>query len=533
MTEATRPNWPSIPALLAGSEQRHAERTAVLDGSTALTYPELAAEARRFAAALIESGVGQGDRVAIWCFNCVEWVVAVLGIFSAGAVLVPVNTRFKGHEAAEILRRSGVRTLVTVTDFLGTDYLALLAGSGVPLPALETVVLARGRTEQAISDAADWTTFLGRASPAALEEVQRRSAGLGPEDPSDILFTSGTTGVPKGVVMTHGRTLTVASDWVAMSGLRAGDVYLQVNPYFHMFGLKAGILASVVAGATMLPEAVFDVDAVLARVESDRVTVLPGAPTIYQSILDHRDRDRHDLSSLRVAVTGAADIPVELIHRVQQELPFRTVITGYGLTEGGTACATSENDDSEAIASTVGRARPGFELRIVGEGERDVASGEAGEVLLRGGSVMAGYLDDPEETAKVLSADGWLRTGDLGVLDDAGRLRIVGRVKDMFIVGGFNAYPAEIENALMRHPAVRQAAVIGIPDHRLGEVGMAFVVISDPVTAEDIIEWSRDQMANFKVPRAVEIVDELPLNATGKVMKDALRQRAAATGHTA
>jgi acyl-CoA synthetase (AMP-forming)/AMP-acid ligase II len=356
---------------------------------------------------------------------------------------------------------------------------------------------------------------------------------LGPEDPSDILFTSGTTGVPKGVVMTHGRTLTVASDWVAMSGLQEGDVYLQVNPYFHMFGLKAGILASIVAGATMLPEAVFDVDGVLSRVEAERVTVLPGAPTIYQAILDHPDRQKHDLSSLRVAVTGAADIPVKLIHRVQQELPFRTIITGYGLTEGGTACATSEDDDPETIATTVGRARPSFELRIVGEGDRDVAAGEAGEVLLRGGSVMAGYLDDPEETAHVLSADGWLRTGDLGVLDDAGRLRIVGRVKDMFIVGGFNAYPAEIENALLRHPSIRQAAVIGIPDHRLGEVGMAFVVTSDSMTADDIIEWSRNQMANYKVPRAVEIVDALPVSATGKVMKDTLRERAAAASRPA
>jgi acyl-CoA synthetase (AMP-forming)/AMP-acid ligase II len=268
---------------------------------------------------------------------------------------------------------------------------------------------------------------------------------------------------------------------------------------------------------------------VLSRVETERVTVLPGAPTIYQSILDHPDRDTRDLSSLRVAVTGAADIPVELIHRVQQELPFDTIITGYGLTEGGTACATSEGDDSEAIATTVGRARPGFEVRIVGEGDRDVAVGEAGEVLLRGGSIMAGYLDDPEGTAKVLSDDGWLRTGDLGVLDEFGRLRIVGRVKDMFIVGGFNAYPAEIENALLRHPSIRQAAVIGIPDHRLGEVGMAFVVTSGPTTTEEIIEWSRDQMANYKVPRAVEIVDELPLNATGKVIKDVLRERAAVT----
>jgi acyl-CoA synthetase (AMP-forming)/AMP-acid ligase II len=295
-----------------------------------------------------------------------------------------------------------------------------------------------------------------------------------------------------------------------------------------MFGLKAGILASVASGATMLPEPVFDVDRVLARVAAERVTVLPGPPTLYQSILDHPQRGQHDLSSLRVAVTGSADIPVELIRRVDDELPFSNIVTGYGLTEAGTACATSEGDDAEAVATTVGRPRPGFELRIVGDGDVDVETGQSGEVLLRGGSVMAGYLDDPEETQKVLSDDGWLRTGDLGQVDEAGRLRIVGRVKDMFIVGGFNAYPAEIENALLRHPAVQQAAVIGIPDHRLGEVGMAFVVVSDDVSGDDIIEWSRNEMANYKVPRVVEVVDALPLNATGKVLKDVLRERAPA-----
>jgi acyl-CoA synthetase (AMP-forming)/AMP-acid ligase II len=312
-----------------------------------------------------------------------------------------------------------------------------------------------------------------------------------------------------------------------MTGLTAGDRYLMVNPYFHMFGLKAGILASVAAGATMLPEAVFDVDRVLARVAAEKVTVLPGPPTLYQSILDHPERDRHDLSTLRVAVTGAADIPVELIRRIVDELPFPTIITGYGLTEGGTAAATSPDDEVETIATTVGRPRPGFELRIVdGDGE-DVPAGASGEILLRGGSIMSHYLDDPEATALARSEDGWLRTGDLGVVDDAGCLRIVGRAKDMFIVGGFNAYPAEIENALLRHPDIAQAAVIGVPDQHLGEVGMAFVVArpgSSPAAGQ-IIEWAREQMANYKAPRAVEIIDELPLNATGKVEKKALRER--------
>ena len=304
-----------------------------------------------------------------------------------------------------------------------------------------------------------------------------------------------------------------------------------VNPYFHMFGLKAGILACVASGATMLPQPVFDVDRVLERVTAEQVTVLPGPPTLYQSILDHPRRSSYDLSTLRVAVTGAADIPVELIRRVREELPFQFIVTGYGLTEAGTASATGPDDDFEAIATTVGSARPGFEIRIVDTEGADVPAGQPGEVVVRGGSVMSHYLDDPEATAAALSADGWLRTGDLGAVDGGGRLRIVGRVKDMFLVGGFNAYPAEIENALLRHPDITAAAVIGIPDHRLGEVGMAFVVLRAGATVgeADVIAWSREQMANYKVPRRVEIVDALPLNATGKVLKDELRARVAVT----
>ena len=515
----------TIPAVAAAAAEQFADRTAIEDGGTRLTYTELAEEARTFGAALVASGLEPGERVAVWANNCARWVVALLGLSQAGGVLVPVNTRFKGGEAADILDRSRARVLVTVTDFLGTDYVAMLRATGVELPALDTVVVVSGPVP---GGAVSWEGFMARATHSHRVLVDRRCSGLGPDDVSDILFTSGTTGVPKGVVMTHRRTLCVATDWVAMTGLSAGDRYLMVNPYFHMFGLKAGILASVASGATMLPEAVFDVDRILERVDREQVTVLPGPPTLYQSILDHPDRARHRLSTLRVAVTGAADIPVELVRRVLDELPFTTVITGYGLTEAGTAAATSPGDDVETIATTVGRPRPGFELRIVGD-HGDVPTGESGEVVLRGGSVMAGYLDDPEATGRALSPEGWLRTGDLGVIDGAGCLQIVGRVKDMFIVGGFNAYPAEIENILLRHPDISQAAVIGIPDERLGEVGMAFVVTrAGKGSPSDIIDWARDQMANYKVPRAVAVLDELPVNATGKVMKDTLRQLAAA-----
>ena len=517
----------TIAALARSAGERFGAHVAVVDGHVRLTYAELVRAAWEFASALAASGFEPGDRAAIWSYNSVEWVIAFLGLEQAGGVLVPVNTRFKGAEAAHVLSRSGAKVLVTVGEFLGTDYLSMLDRAGTDLPALETRILARGGTE---SEAVGWRDFLSRATPDSTAEVARREQAIGPDDPSDILFTSGTTGAPKGVVMTHGRTLQVATDWVAMTGLAADDRYLMVNPYFHMFGLKAGILACLVSGACMMPEPVFDPDRVLARIAAEGVSVLPGAPTVYQAILDHPDRDRYDLSSLRVAVTGAADIPVALIRRVYEELPFSVVITGYGLTEAGTATSTDPGDDPEVVATTVGRPRPGFELRICGDGCDEPSEGEPGEVLLRGGSVMSHYLDDPGATASAVSADGWLHTGDLGVVDRAGRLRIVGRLKDMLIVGGFNVYPAEVENVLSRHPAIAQAAVIGVPDHRLGEVGLAFIVAraGSAADAEEIIDWSRSQMANYKVPRYVELVPELPVNATGKVEKDRLRELASA-----
>jgi acyl-CoA synthetase (AMP-forming)/AMP-acid ligase II len=520
----------SIPALLEGTAERYGELPAVVDGDLTLSYEELVEQSGTFAAALVAAGFEVGDRASIWLFNSAQWIVAMLGVSSAGGVLVPINTRFKGGEAAVILGRSRASVLVTTTEFLGINYLAMLAAADADLPDLRVRVVATGA---APAGSVSWDSFMVTATPEARAEVDRRCRVLESDDLSDILFTSGTTGVPKGVVMTHGRTLSVATDWVAMTGLIPGDRYLMVNPYFHMFGFKAGILASVAAGATMLPEPTFDVDRVLTRVAAEQVTVLPGPPTLYQSLLDHPDRAKHDVSSLRVAVTGSADIPIGLIRRVFDELPFPTIVSGYGLTEAGTANSTGLGDDPEAIATTVGGVRPGFEMRVVNETGDDLPNGEAGEVLLRGPSVMSHYLDDPDATVATLSSDGWLRTGDIGVIDAAKRLRIVGRAKDMFIVGGFNAYPAEIENAMLGHPQIASAAVIGIPDNRLGEVGMAFVVLNSGADTGEpqIIEWCRAQMANYKVPRVIEIVDALPLNATGKVMKDELRERAAARTH--
>ena len=522
--------WPSIPAMALDAAARFGDATAVLDGDHRLSFTDLVGRARRVTAALVACGLEPGERAAIWSPNRREWLVAALGILGAGGAVVPLNTRFKGEEVRYIVERSGARVVFTVGEFLDFDYAGTLAGLRRQLPNLRTVVGfdTGSGAEQSLPE------FESTGDAVDDGAVDARIAAVDGDDVSDVLFTSGTTGAPKGVVMTHAQTLRQFSDWCDMAGLVEGDRYLIVNPFFHMFGYKAGCLASLMRGATIIPKAVFAVDDLLRTVADESVTVFPGPPTVYQSILDHPERDAHDLSSLRVAVTGAADIPVELIRRMAEELPFRLIVTGYGLTEAGTVTGTAPDDDFTTIATTVGRPRPGLEIRVVGDGGVERPTGEAGELLVRGYSVMRGYLDDPDATMAAIDAEGWLHTGDLATVDERGCVRIVGRSKDMFIVGGFNAYPAEIENLLLAHPAVARAAVVGMPDERLGEVGMAFVVAAPGATLspDELIAWSREAMANYKVPRVVELVDELPVNAAGKVEKETLRARAAARAST-
>ena len=520
------PPWqqPTIPAVLSAAAARYGDAPFLEDGRV-LGFRELDAEALRAARALLAAGLEKGDRAAIWAPNIWEWVVAALGIHLAGGVLVPINTRFRGAEAGYVLRRSRARLLFTVGTFLGTDYLAALAEE--ELPDLERRVVLRGEGGGAQS----FDDFLAAAEAVPESAARERAASVTTGDLSDMLFTSGTTGHPKGVMTAHGQNVRAYATWSEVVGLREGDRYLVVNPFFHAFGYKAGWLASLMRGATVLPHAVFDVPEVLRRVGREGVSVLPGPPALYQSILAHPERDRYDLSNLRLAVTGAAAIPVELIHRMRDELGFETIITGYGLTECcGIVSMCRYDDDPETIATTSGRAIPGVEVRCVDREGKEVPRGEPGEVVVRGYNVMRGYFEDPEETARTIDAEGWLHTGDVAVMDDRGYLRITDRIKDMFIMGGFNCYPAEIENLMFAHPEIAQVAVIGIPDARMGEVGMAFVV---PVpgtapTPEAIIAWCREHMANYKVPRRVEIVPELPTNASGKVMKFLLRERVAA-----
>jgi HIP---CoA ligase len=514
----------TVPRLLDDAAARFGDASALEDGDARLSFAGLARAARGVARACLAAGLERGDRVAIWAPNGWKWVVAALGVQSAGGVLVGLNTRFKAGDAAYVLRKSGARLAFAPEEFLGTRYVDVLLGQ--ELPALERVVALEGGA----GAAADWDAFLTAGEAVPETEAARRAQAVSPDDLSDLIFTSGTTGHPKGVMTSHGQNLRAFASWCDIAGLRAGDRYLIVNPFFHSFGYKAGCLACLMRGATNLPHAVFDAQVVFERIGRDRVSVLPGTPTLFQSILSHPERERYDLSALRMATIGGAAVPVELIRRMRDELGFETVISAYGLTEScGIVSMCRDDDDAETIANTSGRAIPGVEVRCVDEAGREVPRGRPGEVTVRGYTVMRGYFDDPEETARAIDADGWLHTGDVAVMDERGYLRITDRIKDMFIVGGLNCYPAEIESLLYGSGLFAQVAVVGVPDERMGEVGMAFVVPTPGtrVSAEDVIAWCRENMANYKVPRYVEVRDALPMNAMGKVTKYVLRREAA------
>jgi HIP---CoA ligase len=557
----------TLCALMEESAKRYGSRLAVIDGSRRLSYAELAAQARAMTRALMAAGVQAGDRVAVWLPNTAHWLVAALGAHGAGASLVPMNTRYTGYEAAEVLRRTGARVLFLPDRFLGQDYLAALmqAASGAsasgasasgasasgasasgasppgPVSGLDQLTLAvrvpveAGDQEQGDGGEAapppgvvSWEHLLARADQTSEESARARAARVQSDDVADIIFTSGTTGAPKGAVSTHRQTIAVAAAWAERAQATDRDVYMIIAPFFHTFGYKAGWVVALLCGATIVPQLTFNIDRVLEQIERERVTMLPGPPTIFQELLAHPRRDQHDLSSLRLVVTGAAMVPVALIERMWTELAIETILTAYGLTEAVVVTMCLPGDDAQTISGTCGCAAADFEIRIAGADGQELGSGDDGEVQLRGPNVMVGYLDDPAATRAAIEPDGWLHTGDIGHLDERGYLTITDRLKDMFTVGGFNVYPAEVENAIMRLDSVIDCAVVGKPDDRLGEVGLAFVVTlpGSGLTTQDVIAHCRERLANFKVPREVVFVGQLPRNAGGKVLKRELREQA-------
>lgn len=513
----------SIARMLFDSARRFAGHSAIEEDGQCLDYADLPEQVLTITRGLMALGIQAGDRIGLWAPNSRQWILAALGVHCAGAVLVPVNTRMKGAEAADILARSGCRVLFVQRQFLDVDYTALLEPHR---PAsLEHQVIFDAERVTDIRDLG-FRQFLTGALTIEKLTAERRALSIGPEAMCDLLFTSGTTGKPKGVMSAHGQNLRAFGEYVRVIGLVPGDRYLIVNPFFHAFGYKAGWLTCLIAGATILPHAVFDADAVFQRIANERISVLPGAPTLYLSLLAHPRLAETDLSSLRIAVTGSASIPPSLIQRMRNELGFSVVTTAYGLTEcGGLATLCDPSDSAETIAGTSGRPLSGTEVSIRDPHNQALPQGDTGEICLRGFHVMQGYFENPEATREAIDADGWLHTGDVGRLDSRGNLVITDRLKDMYIVGGFNCYPAEIEAALIAHPAIAQVAVIGIPDARMGEVGCACVVLREGRQLEEgeLIAWSRERMANYKVPRSVRLFPALPLNASAKVAKNELR----------
>ncbi|GAA1482750.1 3-((3aS,4S,7aS)-7a-methyl-1,5-dioxo-octahydro-1H- inden-4-yl)propanoate--CoA ligase FadD3 [Gordonia sinesedis] len=510
---------PTTPAALHRAAREWPDGEALVDeqwddlAPVRMTWRELLAAVRDVAGALVASGIKPRDRVAVWSPNSYHWPIAALGVQYAGATLVPLNTRYTAGEAIDIIERSDARAVIVSAEFLGADHLAELM-NGANRDRMPDLVVGVGLTSSAVipAGAVGWDEFVARAGDETRTEADRHADAVAPEHLSDILFTSGTTGRSKGVLAEHRQTMAGALAWGTNGRLSPDDRYLMVNPYFHTFGYKAGILPCVLFGATMIPVAVYSPELAMRTVATERATVFPGAPTIFQTILDDPARAGLDLSSLRLVVTGAAIVPVVLVERIQRDLGVEIVITAYGLTESsGFVSTCTPDDDDVTVATTCGRAFDGMEIAV----------SDAGEVLARGAMVMRGYLDDPAATEAAIDGDGWLHTGDIGTIDERGYLRITDRLKDMYICGGFNVYPAEVEQTLARLDGVTESAVIGVPDDRLGEVGRAYVVLRDGVDLDEdrVIAHAREHLANFKVPRSVVFLDAFPRNAAGKILK--------------
>jgi len=505
----------TIPALIKLQAENFGSKLALISDHEALSFLELDNLSTNIATHLIDLDILPGDRVAIWAPNMNEWVLAAIAIHKVGGVLVPINTRMKGREAAYILNNSESKILFSVKTFLGTDYFKLLENEDLPYLKHQIQLDETETTNSKIP----FSTLKDKTLDVQLPEVIET-------DMADIIFTSGTTGKPKGVISSHLQNIKVFDYWSTYIGLNENDRYLIVNPFFHTFGYKAGWLAAVMRGVTAYPCPIFDADQIIKTINKEKISMLPGPPTLYQSILTSELIENMDISSLRLGVTGAASIPVQLIKDMKETLGFETVITAYGLTEStGVVTMCTPNDDYETIATTSGCAIDGVEVKCVNQDKIEVPAGEPGEILVRGYNITQGYFNNPQATQEAIDSDGWLNTGDIGMLDTNGYIKITDRSKDMFIVGGFNAYPAEIENILCDHPAISQAAVIGIEDERMGEVAKAFVVLkpNQDLDTESLLQWSKDNMANYKVPREIEFVRELPTNAAGKIMKYLLK----------
>jgi fatty-acyl-CoA synthase len=512
----------TIDANLQRTIAKFPHREAVVDVATGerLTYREFDERVHALARGLLASGVDRGVRVGIWSPNCLQWMLVQYATARIGAILVTINPSYRTSELDFVLRQAGVHTLISAVSFKTTDYRAMC----------EEVIDSSHPVRQVIylSDHT-WDTLLASGDAVAPSEVDKRSSALSPTDPINIQYTSGTTGFPKGATLSHRNILN--NGYFVGEGCRYDetDRICVPVPFYHCFGMVMGNLASTSHGAcVVIPAPGFDPAATLKAVEQEACTSLYGVPTMFIAELALPDFASYDLTSLRTGIMAGSPCPVEIMKRVIAEMHMEEVTICYGMTETSpVSTQTGVDDPMELRVSTVGRVHPHLEVKVADPDTGvPLPVGEPGELCTKGYSVMIGYWEQPDKTAEVLR-EGWMHTGDLAVIDSAGYLSIIGRIKDMVIRGGENVYPREVEEFLYTHPDVIDAQVIGVPDDRYGEELMAWIQLRDgaqPLTPELVRDFCGGRIAHYKIPRYVRIVDGFPMTVTGKVRKAQMRE---------
>jgi fatty-acyl-CoA synthase len=513
----------TIGANLAQTAARHLDREALVDcpSGRRWTYSRLESWARQVARGLLAQGVAKGDRVGIWSPNCPEWVAIQYATALIGAILVNVNPAYRTSELEYVLRQSGVRLLVSATVHKTSDYRGMVEEVAPSLPCLTEVVFIGDQT---------WDGLEAASTRVSESKLDAAGATLAFDDPINIQYTSGTTGFPKGATLSHHNILNNGFFVAELLGYSEADRVCLPVPFYHCFGMVMGNLGSTTHGSTIvIPAPLFDPAATLKAVEQERCTSLYGVPTMFIAELGVEGFARYDLTSLRTGLMAGSPCPVEIMKRVQSEMHMGEVGIAYGMTETSpVSTQTRADDDLDRRTSTVGRAMPHIEIKIVDPATGLVVpTGAPGEICTRGYSVMLGYWEEPQKTAEAIDEAGWMHTGDLAVMREDGYVNIVGRIKDLVIRGGENLYPREIEEFLFGHPDIEDVSVIGVPDARYGEELMAWIRMrpgAAPLDASGLREFCTGRIAHQKIPRYVKIVDAFPMTVTGKIRKVEMRQ---------
>jgi len=515
------------------------EALVVCDQDVRMTYGELKGAVDALAANLVATGLQPGERIGIWAPNRAEWIIAQFATAKAGLILVNVNPAYRPSELEYALRKVGCSALILEPSFKSSNYIAMLnelapeIRSGEPgqlslqkLPELRLLISLGTEPEPGFLL---YEELAAEAPEEAISQLEAVSARLQFDEAINIQFTSGTTGLPKAATLTHHNILNNAYFSGERMAFSSEDRLCIPVPMYHCFGMVLGALTCVAHGATMvLPSRGFDAGAALRAVSNERCTAIHGVPTMFIAELEHPDFPSCDLKSLRTGIIAGAPCPVELMHRLIDDMHLDEITIAYGMTETGpVSFQTRTTDTLERKVGTVGQVLPHTEIKIVDEENRIVPNGTSGELLTRGYCVMPAYWGDPEKTADTIDDSGWLHSGDIAVLDDAGYCQIVGRLKDMLIRGGENIFPREIEEFLFEHPDIEQAEVIGVPDPKFGEEVCAWIKLREgaEVTEEAVREFCRERIAHFKIPRYILFVDEFPMTITGKVQKFKMREQ--------